>query len=72
MILSIFLENFNGAVEIHATKTVQNVIYVDSNLHEMGAYYKSQVCNTPIMTGLVDIMSIVHFEAANIILALRF
>ena len=37
----------------------------------MGAYYNSQVYSVPIMEPLRNNMSIVHLEAANIILSLQ-
>ena len=69
MVLSIFLV-FNGSVEIHTIESVENVIYVDSSLQEMGAYYNGEVYSTSIVNTLINNMYIVHLEAANIILTL--
>ena len=37
----------------------------------MGAYYNGQVYSVPILDTLHNNMSIVHFEAANVVLALK-
>ena len=66
-----FLNIFNGSVEIHTVDSVQNVIYVDSSLQEMGAYFNGQIYSVPIIEPLSNNMSIVHLEAANIILTLK-
>ena len=50
---------------------MENVIYVDSSLQEMGAYYNGEVYSTSIVNTLINNMSLVHLEAANIILTLR-
>ena len=63
-----FLQVFNGSVEIHEINKIENVIYVDSSLQEMGAYYNGQVYS---MAVLRNNMTIVHLEAANIILTLN-
>ena len=66
-----FLKSFNGSVEIHTNQETENIIYVDSSLQEMGAYYNGQVYSVPILQTLRNNMSIVHFEAANIVLTLK-
>ena len=66
-----FLKVFNGSVEIHTVHKVENVIYLDSSLQETGDYYNSQVYSVPIIEALRNNMSIVHLEAANIILTLK-
>ena len=65
------MKSFNGSVEIHTNQETENIVYVDSSLQEMGAYYNGQVYSVPILQTLRDNMSIVHFEAANIVLTLR-
>ena len=46
-------------------------MYVDSSLQEMGAYYNGQVYSVSIIEVLHNSMSIVHLEAANIVLTLK-
>ena len=58
-------------MEIHTVNKVENVIYVDSSLQEMGAYYNGHVYSVSIMEALGNNMSIVHLEAANIVLTLK-
>ena len=65
-----FLEAFNGSVEIHSVFTPTNELYVDSCLTGMGAFYQGKVYAIPIHPSL-STMSIVHLEAANVLVALR-
>ena len=65
-----FLEVFNGSVEIHSVSTPTSELYVDSCLTGMGAFYQGKVYAIPIHP-ILSTMSIVHLEAANVLVALR-
>ena len=65
-----FLEVFNGSVEINSTFTPTSEIYVDSCLTGMGAFYQGKVYTIAIHASLSS-KSIVHLEAANVLVALR-
>ena len=67
-----FLQVFNGLVERHTVESIGNVIYEPSSFQEMGAHYNGEVFSTSIVHSLVNNMSIVHLEAANIILTLNY
>ena len=65
-----FLEVFNGSVEIHSVFTPTSELFIDSCLTGMGAFYQGRVYAVPIHP-VLSTMSIVHLEAANVLVALR-
>ena len=68
----VFLEYFNGTVKIHPSVAVHcNHIFVDASLRNLGAIFQRQVYSIPIIDTLKQFFNIVHFEATNILLAIR-
>ena len=67
-----FLQVFHGTVEIHdKLKKKPQQMFVDASLYEVGAKWNDQVFSCAIPDNLKKIGSIVHFEAANILLTVR-
>ena len=68
---TLFLEAFNGMVNFQQHKKFTEHIYVDACLTGVGAKYENLVyfCEIPEYFRLVG--SIVHFEAVNILVAVR-
>ena len=66
-----FLNFFNGSVEIHPTHTAIGKAYVDASLQRIGGIYGNKVYTCPIPLLIRNLCSIVHFEAINIVLAVR-
>ena len=68
----VFLEYFNGTVKIHAPSAVHcNHIFVDASLKNLGAIFQKEVYSIPIICILREQFNIGHFEATNILLAMR-
>ena len=65
-----FPEVFNGLVEIHSVFTPTSELYVDSCLTGMGAFYQGEVYVISVHSFL-SLRSIVHLEAANVLVTLR-
>ena len=66
-----FLVAFNGMVKIHPLNALTNHIFVDASLRGMGAKFGNKVYGVAIDKQLQDVCTIVHLEAANVILAVR-
>ena len=68
---TVFLQEFNGTVDFHKKFEFTEHIYVDACLTGVGAKYSNFVysCKSPEYLKLVG--SIVHFEAVNILVAIR-
>ena len=66
-----FMEQFNGSVEMHLRDTYTYEIYVDASLQGLGAKLDNMVYAIPILCALKDVCTIVHFEALNILVALK-
>ena len=66
-----YLKNFSGTVKIHSIDTGFHQIFLDASLKGLGAFYEGAVCATPLLSCLVNVLSIVHFEAVNIMVALK-
>ena len=66
-----FLEHFNGTVKIHPITVVSHQVFVDASLKGLGGYHEGEVYAIPVLLYLENMLSIVHFEAANIVVALR-
>ena len=67
---NVFLDKFNGSVEIHMNNQLTREIHVDSSLQGMGAFFEGQVYTVPVLH-ILQRYSIVHLEAANVLMALR-
>ena len=65
-----FLETFNGTVKIHPINVQRHVIFVDASLKGMGAININKVYAMKLPRDICEILSIVHLEAANILVAL--
>ena len=66
-----FLEKFNGTVKIHHANVEKHVMFVDASLKGMGAIKSKKVYAVKFPQNICEILSIVHLEAANILVALR-
>ena len=66
-----FLKFFNGSVEIHPSVLAPQQVYVDASLQRVGRIYGNKVYTCPILYLIQNLCSIVHFEAINIVLAIR-
>ena len=66
-----FLEHFNGTVKIHPIDVVFHQVFVDASLKGLGGYYEGAVYAIPLLPCFEIMLSIVHFEAANIMVALK-
>ena len=66
-----FLEKFNGMVNFYSHAKVTHEIFVDASLNAVGAKYGNVIYTCDIPDTLKSMGSIVHFEAANILLAAR-
>ena len=63
---------FNGQVNIYSqVKKKQKQVWVDASLLQVGAKYDNCVYSYDIPQELKNVGSIVHFEAANILLAIQ-
>ena len=67
----IFMEQFNGSVEMYLRDTYTYEIYVDASLQGLGAKLENMVYAISILCTLKDVCTIVHFEALNILVALK-
>ena len=68
---TVFLQDFNGIVNIHQQPNFTDNIYVDACLTGVGAKYKDLVYICKIPEFLKIAGSIVHFEAVNILVTIR-
>ena len=66
-----FMEQLNGSVEMHTKNSYTYDIYVDASLQGLGAKLGNMVYAIPILNALKHICTIVHFEALNILVALK-
>ena len=66
-----FLEKFNGVVKIHRKDSKCYQVYVDASLTRVGGIYNGNVYSSSIPEAILNIASIVHFEAANILTAFK-
>ena len=66
-----FLEYFNGTVKIHPINVISHQVFVVASLKGLGGYHEGEVYAIPVLPYLESMLSIVHFEAANIMVALR-
>ena len=66
-----FLKFFNGSIEIHPSISSPEHVYVDASLQKVGGIYGNKVYTCPIPYLIHNLCSIVHFEAINIVLAIR-
>ena len=66
-----FLHKFHGTVKIHPIGIFSNHIFVDASLKGMGAKFDNKVYSMSIDSRLQNLYTIVHFEAANVMLAIR-
>ena len=65
------MEQFNGSVEMHLKDSYTYEIYVDASLQGLGAKLDNMVYAIPILDALKYVCTIVHFEALNILVALK-
>ena len=65
-----FLKYFNGSVEIYP-RTLTPQVYVDASLQRVGGVYGNRVYTCPFSNLIQNLCSIDHFEAINIVLAIR-
>ena len=65
-----FLETFNGTAKIHPINVQRHVIFVNASLKGMGAINNNKVYAMKLPRDKCKILSIVHLEAANILVAL--
>ena len=65
-----FTKFFNGSVEIYPSD-LPSEVYVDASLQRVGGIYGNKVYTCPIPYLIQNLCSIVHFEAINIVLAIR-
>ena len=66
-----FLEKFNGVVKIHNKESKCHEVYVDASLTRVGGIFDNNVYSTTIPEPILNIASIVHLEAANILIAFK-
>ena len=66
-----FLQIFNGTVEIQKKFKTTHQIFVDASFYEVGAKWDDQVFSCTIPNNLKGVGSIVHFEAANVLLTVQ-
>ena len=64
-----FLEKFNGVVKIYNIASKCYEVYVDASLTRVGGILNNNVYSTAIPQPILNIASIVHLEAANILIA---
>ena len=57
-----FLQRFNGTVEIHKINLKPQQIFVDASLHEVGAKWGDQIFSCTIPDTLKEVGSIVHLK----------
>ena len=62
---------FNGTVKIHPVNVRKHVIFVDASLKSMGAIKSNKVYAMRLPDNICQILSIVHLETANILVALK-
>ena len=66
-----FLEKFNGVVKIHNMASKCYEVYVDASLTRVGGIFNNNVYSTAIPQPILNIASIVHLEAASILIAFK-
>ena len=64
-------KTFNGSVNIHNNCDPTKIIFVDASSCAMGAKLGNKVYSLSIVSSLNQTCTIVHFEAVNIVVALR-
>ena len=68
---SVFLEYFNGTVRIHPVNMISHQVFVDASLKGLGGYYEGAVYAIRVLLYLENMLSIVHFEAANVMVVIK-
>ena len=68
---NVFLEKFNGIVKIHENEFSNHEVYVDASLTRVGGIFNNKVYSTSIPEPILNVASIVHLEAANILIAFK-
>ena len=66
-----FLESFNGVVAIHEVKVFSKSVHVDACLQGCGAFYQGEVYHCSFPTVFRLMLSIVHLEMLNALLAVK-
>ena len=66
-----FLNIFNGQVNFYSQVQKHKEVWIDASLMQVGAKYENYVYSSDIPQELKNIGSIVHFEAANVLAAIR-
>ena len=68
---NLFLDTFNALVEIHQVNKVPLQVYVDVSLRMVGGYFQGKVYAVEVPLAILNVASIVHLEAANILVAFK-
>ena len=66
---NLFLDTFNGLVKILQVNKIHLQVYVDASLCMVGVYFQGKVYAVEVPIAIPNIASIVHLEAANILVA---
>ena len=66
-----FMESYNGVSKIHTQREPEIDLYVDACLLAVGAYSHGKVYNKNIPICYKSVLSIVHYEMVNVIIAFR-
>ena len=68
---NLFLDTFNNLVEIHQVYLVPFQVYVDVSLCIVGGYLQGKLYAVEVPLAILNIASIAHLEAANILVAFK-
>ena len=66
-----FLEKLNGVVKIHNKESKCHEVHIDASLTRVGGIFNNNIYSTAIPPAILNIASIVHLEAANILIAFK-
>ena len=66
-----FMQNYNGVTKIHKQNRPEVDLYVDACLVAVGAYTHGKVYHKNIPLCYKNVLSIVHYEMVNVVIAFR-
>ena len=66
-----FMEDYNGVTKIHKQQQPDVNLYVDACLQDVGAYTHGRVYHKRIPLCYKNVLSIIHYEMVNVIIAFR-
>ena len=66
-----FFDTYNGITKIHCSNQESLNFYVDASMTAIGAFFNNRVYHASIPPAYTGILSIVHYEMVNVMVAFR-